>query len=53
MANPSLVWKIELALASLLVFGAAFAFSKWHEPGCGVLMTYFAFRRALYGRYVL
>jgi hypothetical protein len=44
---------IELVFASLLVFGAAFAFTLWHEPGCGVLMIYFALRRAVYGRYVL
>ena len=44
---------IELLLASVLVFGAAFSFSLWHEPGCGVLMVYFALRRAVYGRYTL
>ncbi len=44
---------IGLALVSLLAVGAAFAFTSWHEPGCGVLMIYFALRRVLYGRYVL
>ncbi len=47
MAN--LVRKIETALSFGLVVGAALAFTIWHEPGCGTLLTYFAVRVVLYG----
>jgi hypothetical protein len=47
MAN--LVRKIETTLSFGLVVGAALAFTIWHEPGCGTLVTYFAVRGVLYG----
>jgi hypothetical protein len=47
MAN--LVRKIETTLSFGLVVGAALAFTIWHEPGCGTLLTYFAVRGAVYG----
>jgi hypothetical protein len=47
MAN--LIRKIETALLFGLVVAAALAFTIWHEPGCGTLLTYFAVRGVLYG----
>jgi hypothetical protein len=45
MAN--LVRKIETTLSLGLVVGAALAFTIWHEPGCGTLLTYCGARCAL------
>jgi len=45
----SLVRKMETSLSFGLVVGAALAFTIWHEPGCGTLLTYFAVRGVLYG----
>ena len=47
MAN--LVRKMETTLSFGLVIGAALAFTIWHEPGCGTLLTYFAVRGVLCG----
>jgi len=47
MAN--LVRKIETTLSFGSVIGAALAFTIWHEPSCGTLLTYFAVRGVLYG----
>ena len=47
--KANLVRKIETTLSFGLVIGAALAFTIWHEPGCGTLLTYFAVRGVLYG----
>ena len=47
MAN--LVRKMETTLSFGLVIGAPLAFTIWHEPRCGTLLTYFAVRGVLYG----
>jgi hypothetical protein len=41
--------QLELGAAFILAACALLAAIRWHEPGCAVLIVYFAWRLIVYG----